>query len=222
MFEDALRILDSGFARLRNKAGAIIAGRSWDELALSDEPVIAVKGWVSLLMRERGKIVPGSRREGFNVWTNSGKEYLSLLMSIQTGPSTGFRNDHMAYIGVGIGSQLEDPAALAIISPVAYLAGQFLAPLDVPPSFPLTPTRTTVRYHRTFAETEITLTPASQVNISEIGLFTDGNPAAAYAPGTRLTSLAAASAQAPNAYKTFEPVGKTDGLELDVSWEIRF
>jgi hypothetical protein len=222
MFKDTVRVLDSGFARLRTKAGAIIAGRSWDDLALSDEPVIAVKGWVNLVMRERGKIVPGSRREGHNVWTNTGKEYLALLMSISAAPSVGFRSDHIGYIGVGTGSQLEDPAVLALAQPVAFSSGVFLAALDIPPSFPLLPTRTTVRYHRTFAETEITLTPASQVNISEIGLFTDGNPASAYAPGTRLTSLAAASAQAPNAYKTFEPVGKTDGLELDVSWEIRF
>lgn len=222
MFRDMVHILDKGLAQLRTKAGAVIAGREWDELAQMDEPVISVKGWVSLVMRERGKIVPGSRREGHNVWTNTGKEYLALLMSIQSPPSVSFRNDRMAFIGVGTGSQVEDASVLSLVQPIAYAPGLFLAPLDVPPTFPLNPTRTTVRYHRAFQEFDITVTPGSSVDITEVGLFTNGSPTAAFAPGTRDLSLANASQQAPNAYKSFEPVGKTSDLELDIAWEIRF
>lgn len=223
MFKDIVKIADQGFLKLRNRVGKSLAERLWHEPD-SEKSVVEVKGWVQLCLRERGKVVPGSRREGFNIWTNSGREYLALLMSIQTGPNTAFRNDRMAYIGVGTGATVEDVGVLRLVTPAQFQVGQFLAPLDIPPTFPLTPTRTTVRYHRSFAENEITLTPGSQVLISEMGLFTNGSPSAvpAYSPNTRQTGIADAGSQAPNAYKTFEPIGKTDSLELEISWEIRF
>lgn len=214
---DIVRVLDRGFANLRSKAGAIIAGRDWDDT----KSVVEVQGWVRMLMRERGKVVPGSHREGHNIWTNTGREYLALLMSIQTGPSTGFRNDRVAYIGVGIGAQVEEAGVLSLVSPTAYVTGQFLAALDVPPTFPLTPTRTTVRYHKIFNEDDITIAPGSTVNISEMGLFTNGRQSDS-AVGLRDTTLAQASNQSPVAYKAFEPIGKKDSLQLEVSWEIRF
>jgi hypothetical protein len=214
---DIVRVMDRGIANLRSRAGEIIGGRKWGD----GDSVVEVQGWVKLLMRERGKIVPGSHREGHNIWTNTGREYLALLMSIASAPSTGFRSDKIAYIGVGTGAQVEEAGVLRLITPVAYVTGQFLAPLDVPPTFPLTPTRTTVRYHRIFAEDQITLTPGSTVNISEIGMFTNGRQSD-YAVGLRDTTLAQAANQSPQAYKSFEPVGKKDSLQLEVSWEIRF
>lgn len=219
MLKDFVRVADRGIAHLRTRAGAILAGRSWGDDY--DSSIVEVKGWVKLVMRERGKIVPGSHREGHNIWTNSGREYLALLMSLSA-PSTPFRTDSICYIGVGIGSQIEAASVLFLASPIVYATGLFLAPLDVPPTFPLTPTRTTVRYHRTFAENEITISPGSSADISELGLFTNGDPASNYDPGSRNVSISVASAQSPAAYKTFEPVGKTDALQLDVSWEIRF
>jgi hypothetical protein len=214
---DIVRVLDRGFANLRSRAGEVIAGHSWDD----SKSVVEVQGWVKLLMRERGKIVPGSHREGHNIWTNTGREYLALLMSIQTGPTTGFRSDRISYLGVGTGAQIEEAGVLSLVTPAAYVTGQFLAPLDVPPTFPLTPTRTTVRYHRIFDENEITIAPGSTVNISEMGLFTNGRQSD-YAVGLRDTTLASASSQSPAAYKSFEPIGKKDSLQLEVSWEIRF
>lgn len=219
MLKDVIRVADRGIARLRTKAGAIIAGHEWGEDL--DKSIVEVKGWVKLVLRERGKIVPGSHREDHNIWTNTGREYLALLMSLASA-GTPFRTDSIAYIGVGIGSQIESAGVLFLASPVAYTTGLFLASLDIPPTFPLSPTRTTVRYHRTFAENEITITTGSQVNISELGLFTNGDPASSYTPGSRNPSIAVAGAQSPAAYKTFEPVGKTDALQLEVSWEIRF
>jgi hypothetical protein len=186
-----------------------------------DQPVVQVEGWVKTLMRERGKIVRGSFREGHNIWTNTGREYLALLMSIQTGPSTGFRSDKIAYIGVGTGARVEDAGVTSLLTPAAYATGQFLASLDIPPTFPLTPTRTTVRYHRIFAEDEITLSIGSTVNLSEFGLFTNGRQSD-YAVGLRDTTLAGAASQSPAAYKSLEPIGKKDSLQLEVSWEIRF
>lgn len=222
MFKDLVRVADQGFARALSKGKSVLS-RSW--FSQPDErSVVEVKGWVQVVCRERGKIVPGTLREGHNIWTNTGREFLAMLMSIETGPSTGFRSDRMGYIGVGTGSTTEDVGVLNLVTPIAYLPGQYLAALDTPPTFPLTPSRTTVQFHRIFAENEITTTPGSQVDIAEMGLFTNGSPSAVpiYSPGTRDTGIANAGTQAPAAYKTFEPVGKTDSLEFEVSWQIRF
>jgi len=218
MFKDFVQVVDRGMLSLRTKAGELVAGRSFEEKSL-----IEVKGWVTLCLRERGKIVPGSIRDAHNIWTNTGREYLALLMSLADANNT-FRKDAIAYIGVGTGATLEDVNVLSLANPVAFSPSTYLAALDIAPSFPLTPTRTTVRYKRTFTEDEITLAPGT-VNISEIGLFTNGSPTAlptAYAFGTRDVSFANRMAQAPAAYKTFEPVPKTNALQLEIAWEIRF
>jgi hypothetical protein len=219
MFKDFVRVADRGMVALRTKAGELIAGRTFEE----EKSVVEVKGWVNLCLRERGKIVPGSIRDGHNIWTNTGREYLALLMSLASGTTTTFRQDAVGFIGVGIGATLEDVNVLNLANPVAYSASTFLAALDVPPTFPLTPTRTTVKYKRTFTENEITLSPGT-VNVSEMGLFTNGSPVAvpAYNPGSRDVTYASRMAQAPVAYKTFEPVPKTNSLQLEITWEIRF
>lgn len=216
MFKDIVRVTDHAVGNLRTKLGELIAGRSFPDEGRS---VVEVHGWVKLLMRERGKIVRGSHREGHNVWTNTGREYLPMLMSYQAA-STPYREDHIAFIGVGTGAYIEDAGVASLAAPIDYIPGTFLAPLELP-TFPLTPTRTTVRYHYIFGETEITKTPGSNVNISEMGLFTDGDPYNSFLP-PRDSSIANATKQAPCAYKSFEPVGKTSSLELEVSWEIRF
>lgn len=195
----------------------IINGREFG----NEKSVVETKGWVKLFLRENGKIVPGSHREGHNIWTNSGREYSALLMSLTgaVSPSSPvYRTDSIAYIGVGIGTQIEQVGVLALANPVVITTGVYLAALDVPPSFPLMPSRTTVQFHHLFQTFDIT-TSSATVNISELGLFTNGDPTLNYAPGSRNTSSVPA---APQAYKTFEPVAKTNALELDVSWQIRF
>lgn len=217
---DLVHVMEDGFVRLRTKAGEVVAGR--ELLSQVDKPIVQVKGWVDLCLRERGKIVPGSRRHGHNIWTNTGREYLAMLISLQS-VMTPFRTDSVAYIGVGTGvTQPEDAGVLALQNPIPYAPALYLASLDIPPTFPLNPSRTTVRFHRVFSESEITLTPGSKVLVSELGLFTNGDPNSSYTPGTRHTEFSVAGAQAPVAYKTFEPIGKTDALELEVAWEIRF
>lgn len=224
---DIVRVADAGVARLRTRLGAIVAGREWE--SFSGDSVVEVKGWVRALMRERGKIVPGSLREGHNIWTNTGREFLALLMTYQAPAATQWRDDRVFYIGAGTGAQTEDATVTGLIAPTAYSGSTFLAPLDltagVSPSFPLLPARTTVMYHRVFAENEITTGVGSQVSVSELGLFTNGNQST-FAVAGRDTSMGTsgvnAKAQSPCAYKTFEALPKTDALELEVSWEIRF
>lgn len=187
---------------------------------LCERSVVETKNWVKVVLRERGKIV--ATREGKNVWTNSGREYLAQLMSPQDG-GTPYRSDVVAYFGVGTGLQLEVPGVTTLLTPIAYSSGLFLADIQTV-SFPLYPIRTTVSYKRIFIENEITLVPGT-VMISEFGLYTNGDPASTpnpYAFGSRDRTYAVSKNAAPVAYKTFEPVGKTDTMQLEVIWEIRF
>ena len=220
-FKDQVRVRDAGVVRLLSTDGVERLTREWESFV--EKPVVEVKGWVTAVLRQNGKIVPGSFRDGHNIWTNTGREFLAMLMSLQLA-GTKFRTDSVAYIGIGTGSQIEDPGVLNLITPAAYTTGLFLAALDIPPTFPLSPSRTTVRFHRTFLESELTLGAGTRVDIAEAGLFTDGSPTAspAYNPGTRDRTIGNALQQAPVAYKSFEPLGKTDAMQLDLSWEIRF
>lgn len=218
MLKDIVRVADSGFASLRGKLGKAIAGRSWE----SERSVVHVQGWVRSVMRERGKIVPGSHRDGHNIWTNVGREYLAMLMSASSlSPTTTyFRSDRVMYIGVGTGSQIEEANVIGLVNPVAVEGTTFLAEVEAPPTFPLSPSRTTVRFARSFSTGQIT-TSATPVVISELGLFTDGNQST-FEAGARDLFMTGASSQSPVAYKTFEPIEKTNNLVFDIEWEIRF
>jgi hypothetical protein len=219
MFHDVVRVNDAGRI-LINRKEAFFWGR--------EESVIEVRGWVRTLCRERGKIVPGSYREGKNIWTNTGREFSAMLQTYQPGGQIKYRSDGIAYLGVGIGLQTEDVSVTSLTQPVPYISGVFLSPIDHnATSFPLSPTRTTVRYSCTFAEDQLTFGATSSILISELGLFTDGNPSNGWAVGQpptgRATDIASASQQAPCAYKALpEAVEKTSALEFEVDWEIRY
>ena len=77
-----------------------------------------------------------------------------------------------------------------------------------------------MQYSRTFTTTELSI--SGSIDLSEAGLFTDGDPASSHAPGTRDITLAQASNQPPQAYKSFESIKKTQNFELELNWEIRF
>ena len=74
-----------------------------------DREEIHAHGFLSMVCRERGKIVPGTRRLGHNIWTLTGREHLAQLMSYSSygPPSVAARADRIRYIGFGIGSQPE-------------------------------------------------------------------------------------------------------------------
>jgi hypothetical protein len=74
MFKDFVNTLDAGIAFVKDKANRLVDSRLW----VTEATIVEYKGWVRCLMRERGKIVPGSLREGHNIWTNSGREYDAL------------------------------------------------------------------------------------------------------------------------------------------------
>lgn len=190
---------------------------------------VRVEGFFSAVMRERGKIVPGSRREGKNIVTLAGREFYARVGSYSSyAPLTKARADGVRYIGFGTGTTPEVSSVTHLVQPVAYdisSGGIFLAELAIP-TYPFQTSvsfGTAVRYTREFAETE--LSTSGTIDLTEAGLFTDGSPTStpiAFTPGTRDRSLSQASIQAPNAYKSFEVLKKTQNFVLQVAWEIRF
>lgn len=190
---------------------------------------VTIVGHFSAVCRERGKLVPKSHRTGRNVWTLTGREYLARLMSYASyNPNVPARNDRIRYIGFGIGTTPEVSSVSQLVSPIAFdtaSGGVFLAELAIP-TYPFQSASgfgTAVLYSREFAEEE--LSTSTTVTLTEAGLFTDGSPTAspvAFAPGSRALTLVQAASQAPVAYKTFEPLTKTQNFVLQVSWEVSF
>ena len=164
--------------------------------------------------------------QGSNIWTITGREFLSELMSLSTFSTIEsnrglVRNDRVAYIGVGIGAQLEVAEVSSLVNPISYdtgdSSGVYLAVLDTPCTYP---SSTAVQFTRTFGATE--LSASGPVVITEVGLFTDGDPLNNFVVGTLDTSFSNAFSFAPVAYKTFEPITKTSQYTMKVVWEVRF
>lgn len=201
---------------------------NWVEEVLPKDKIY-VEGFFSAVCRERGKIVPGTRREGKNIITLAGREFYARVGSYSSySPLTKARTDGIRYIGFGIGTTPEVSSVTHLVTPISFDVpggNQFLAELAIP-TYPFQTSGsfgTAVRYTREFAETE--LSTSDTVNLTEAGLFTDGSPTSSptpFTPGTRDTSLAQSLIQAPNSYKSFEVLKKTQNFVLQVAWEIRF
>ena len=186
-----------------------------------DEDGPRVGGVLKLELRERGKLV--TKREGHNVWTLTGREFLvetttyaALSPSLQKN-----RDDGLRYFGFGTGVTAESAEVTRLVSPVEYKVGEFLASAQIPVTFPsasLGTARTAVQLRREYAQNELSL--GGPVTLTEFGCFTDGDPTAGNAPG-RPTDFPTASAQAPCAYKTFDPFTKNTNRTLNVVYEFR-
>ena len=180
------------------------------------------------VMRNGGKIVQGSRRDGHNVFTITGRNLLSKLIAWQVITSTDvpYTNKRIRWIGVGTGSQLEVTTVSKLAQPVLATPTDFLVPVTSPPEFP---TSSSVRFIKEFSTAEITVTP-TPVSITEAGLFGDVNPAAGAPtedipldPGNVDTTLdPTVGTNPPVAYKAFEPLTKTIDFTLEIRWEVRF
>lgn len=160
-------------------------------------------------------------RVGHNVWTNTGREY-SCMLKTYAGGRVAIRSDRIAYVGLGTGAQPEAVGVTRLVRPVQWKAGVFLKELDhAATTFPVigAGARTAVRYVVRFETQHIALASAP-VFISECGLFTDGD-AVTFAAGQRDQSIQRAEAQSPIAYHSFDPIPKTDNIELEITWELR-
>lgn len=212
MFKDLARIADRLFF-----GGHGLGSKYYP----SDGPTVG--GVFKSVMRERGKIVPGSRREGHNIWTLTGREFIVETISLAALVPARLKNrdDALLYFGLGIGSTPEVAAVSRLVDPVVYIAGEFLAPAQVPVTFPsvsLGTPKTAVQLIREYSDAEISLT--GPVVLTEFGCFTDGDPASNNVP-PRPTAFDTAKLTAPVGYKTFEPFTKTSGRTLEVIYELR-
>jgi hypothetical protein len=182
----------------------------------TENEIYPIKGYLKMITRERGKIV--ETREHSNVFTTTGKEWISQLMSYSSySPLTGARNDRIKYIGIGTGSQPQVPSVSALITPISFDGTNFLAQLNIA-TYPLTVSKVQVQYSKMFDLTELSV--SSSVYVSEAGLFTDGNPNSNFAPGTRDISLLNAAQQSPAFYWTTDPLLKSQDFTLEILWTI--
>ena len=200
---------------------------------------IEVQQNVHIIARERGKIC--ARRDGHNIWLNLGREYLTQLMSYALmSPLTPVRDDRVRYMGLGIGGTRQLLASLANAAPLvtAYpgsnaqtdddatvvdlerpvrVSGSSSAPpynvsdvwlgqVQAPATYP---TAGSVTYTRLFTQTEVSYNPFLVVPVCEVLLCTNAANPNVY----NNTGLA---------YDTFESLPKTDAIELEVTWTIKF
>lgn len=208
------------FSSVARVLDRLLFGGRWLRGEVSDP---AIGGYLTIQMREGGKVVPGSRREGHNIWTLTGREYIveAIALASVTPTRTRFREDAVRYFGFGEGVQPEVAEVSRLLQPVEYRVGEFLAPAQVPAIFPSSASgtaKTSVRLYREYAENELSL--GVNVTLTEFGCFTDGDPTNSNAVG-RTTSYAVASTQAPVGYKAFDPFVKTMGRAIEVAYEIR-
>jgi len=188
---------------------------------------IQIEGNVTLFMRERGKIVPGSFREGHNVFTITGRNLLSKLIAWQTiaGTDIPFTSRRTRWMGVGSGTQLEVTTVSALATPLLSTATDYLVPIQTVEN----PTSTSVRFIKEFATNEITIA-GTPVTITEAGMFADVSPASAGGtedvavnPPTIQTTLdPAVGTNPPISYKAFEGITKTVDFTLEIRWDYRF
>jgi hypothetical protein len=163
------------------------------------------------LLRERGKIVPGSLREGHNVFTDAGRGWLASLTAWSTIGviDIPYQTNLIWGVQVGSASHPEARQVSSLKAPVAIAAhGMHVAPVvnkQIVSSFPYT---FGVRLTAEFVEEDLWPTPTL---VKEAGLMV----ASATADGTSFGSIVVA-------YKAFAPLLKTTDFRLEVQWDLRF
>lgn len=137
---------------------------------------------VKMLLRERGKIAPGSLREGHNVFTTFGRRWLNGLISWRyldlinaiPGPDTPYAGHiyRVRWAAVGSGTQPEIKSALRLVTPLVANVSPSTTYWRTPSlwSFPL---NTSVRFNFSFPETDY----SGSVKIQEAGLALGQAPA---------------------------------------------
>lgn len=186
---------------------------------------IDVEGKFKLELRDaKGNLV--DTREGNNIWTDAGREFLCEILAFKAlSSATTYRDDKVSYIAVGTGAKSTAQGnILSLAAPAYWTTGAYLAPLQSPPTFPISATSTTktaVQFVREYGLTDIS--QGGSVILTEAGLFTNGDPQNNFDTATFITNPANfSSSYAPVAYKTFEPITKTNDFTLKIIWEIRF
>jgi hypothetical protein len=186
---------------------------------------IAIHSNVEIYLRERGKVI--ETRDGHNVFTITGRNLLSKLISWSTISSTDipFTNRRVRWVGLGRGSQLEVTTVVGLNDPVlAASPDKYLVPVSLVEF----PTSTSVRFVKEFLTSEVNLVGAP-VTIMEAGLFADVNPGTnnsvedvGYSGPSTTTMNPAVGTNPLIAYKAFDGITKTVDFTLEIRWEFRF
>jgi len=185
-----------------------------------------VTGHVTLKLKKDGEVV--RTVEGKNIWTNTGRQYLADLIRYSNySSSTKVRDDRIAYFGVGTGTQTSSVGITSLVTPVAFDAlngaDKFLALIDSSTQSAES-TYTSVTFEREFATDELVDSSGNPLVLREVGLFTNGDEGNSYAIG--IESINGINGDtpgfAPMAYKTFEPITKTQDYTLTITWQVRF
>jgi hypothetical protein len=181
-------------------------------------------------LRDRdGKIVKDSIRRAHNVFTTTGKNWLSKLVAWETvAPiDVPYTQRRVRWMGVGTGVQSEVTSVTSILNPAIYDAGSaVLAPITATTH----PTSTSVRFTRTYGTSEISF--GGPVILTEAGLFADVNPYDFVSGGAGTEDTLAPSGTSvldpavgtnpPVAYKSFDPITKTSDFTFEIRWDFRF
>jgi hypothetical protein len=189
-----------------------------------------VANFEAFLRDKEGRVVPDSIRRAHNVFTVSGRNWLSKLVAwfdLSTTPDDPYTNRRVRWMGVGSGSQAEvtNVTALQNAVPVTTSPTEYLKAI----SSVEFPTSTSVRFNTTFGTTEIS--EFGPVVVTEAGLFADVEPynfvsggegeEDTQGSGTTVLDLDSGT-NPPAAYKSFDPITKTQDFTFELRWELRF
>jgi len=188
---------------------------------------LEVQANFSALLRERGKVVPGSLREVHNVFTNNGRSWLANLVawSSLADPDVAKTHQRVRWLGLGTGvTFLESPEVGRLETPVKVNSSDYLAAIHTT-SFPpaIAPG---ARFTREYGTGEISIATNPVVPVSEAGLFVDTlglyGTADSVFPGLDTLLDPTSETNSPVAYARFEPITKTQDFVLEVRWDFRF
>jgi hypothetical protein len=200
---------------------------------------IEVKQNLIITARERGKIV--ARREGHNIWLNTGREFLAQLISLQSfSPDVPVRTDRIKYMGVGIGGTAQKQLTEANSSPISPPYSGSNVQDDI------TPTVTTLErpvrisggssaYPGTAGDVWVGTVQApadtsASTSVTFRRVFTTDEVSYGSFSSVPLSEIGLFTSLAvPNnylntavAYDTFDTISKTAGINIEAVWSIRF
>lgn len=199
-----------------------------------------------ITVRERGKIV--TRREGHNIWLNTGRQFLAELLSYNSyGPDVTQIDDRPQFIGFGIGGARQNAVSVANTAPCITNYPGTNQNLDIDPrytslerpariSFSTGPVLPTGTYpNLTYDAGDVWLkqltvashpTPFSiQWGCSFVTTDFSNGPFLVVPLSEIGLFLSSASTNvynnSPVAYDTFDTISKTANYSFDVSWTVR-
>lgn len=200
--------------------------------------LIEVQSNLELTLRERGKIT--QRREGHNIWLNTGRIYLAQLIAYSSmSPLTPEINNRVRYMGLGIGGNRQLAPAVAGNAPLDVYVGTN-AQTDTDPTVttlerPVRISGGTDTYPGLAGDVWLgqIQAPALHPTPSEVTfkrLFTqldiNYTPYLTVPLSEVMLYTNAANPLVYNntgiAYDTFDTLSKTDAFELEIAWTIRF